>query len=112
MLSYKPVPFKMGQQVMPQAPASPAVPPPSPDPLFTGYTGTPGILETLLVLGATGAATWLGITTALDKSSSQPKQIAGWVGGVGAALAGLLYLAGKTGLNQIAGLPAVRVTPV
>lgn len=114
MLSYKPVPFKMGQQAMPQAPASTpgTVPPPSPDPLFTGYTGVPGILETLLVLGATGAASWLGITTALDKISPQPKKIAGWVGGVGAALAGLLYLAGKTGLNQIAGLPAVRVTPV
>jgi hypothetical protein len=111
MIAYKPVPFKMGQ-AMPSAPASSAVLPPSPDPLFTGYTGVPGILETLLVLGATGAAAWLGITTALDKNSSKPKEIAGWVGGVGAALAGLLYLAGKSGLNQIAGLPAVRVTPV
>jgi hypothetical protein len=112
MIAYKPVPFKMGQQAMPSAPASSPALPPSPDPLFTGYTGVPGILETLLVLGATGAAGWLGITTALEKSSSQPKKIAGWVGGVGAVLAGLLYLAGKSGLNQVVGLPAVRVTPV
>lgn len=111
MIDYKPASFKMGQ-AMPQAPVSAPVPPPSPDPLFTGFDGVPGILETLLVLGATGSATWLGITTALDKSSSQPKKITGWVGGVGSALVGLLYLAGKSGLNQVAGLPAVRVTPV
>jgi len=88
------------------------IPPPSPDPLFTGYTGALGAVETLLVLAATGAAAWLGITTALDKNSSQTKKIAGWTGGVGAALAGLLYLGGKSGLNQSVGLPAVRVTPV
>ena len=108
MIAYKPVPFKMGQQI---APASPSLPP-SPDPLFTGYTGIPGAIETLLVLGATGAATWLGLTTALDTSESKTRKAVGWVSGIGAALAGLLYLSGKTGLNQVAGLPAVRVTPV
>lgn len=106
MIAYKPVPFKMGQQL-----PTPVLPP-SPDPIFTGYTGVPGAIETLLVLAATGAAAWLGITTALEKNVSQPKKIAGWVGGVGAALAGLLYLGAKSGLNQTAGLPAVRVTPV
>lgn len=86
-------------------------PPPGPDALYTGYTGTLGALETLVVLAATGSAAWLGITTGLQKNESQTKKIVGWVGGVGAAIAGLLYLGGKTGLNQMAYLPAVRVTP-
>lgn len=108
MIAYKAVPFK---PLLGQPPASAPVPPPSPDVLYTGYTGIPGIFETLVVLGATGAAAWLGITTGLDKSASQTKKIAGWVGGVGAAIAGLLYLGGKSGLNQAVSFPAVRVTP-
>lgn len=108
MIDYKPakpVIFK------PSMGAAPLVPPPSPDVLYTGYTGIPGLLETILVVGATGSAAWLGITTGLDKSESQTKKIVGWVGGVGAAIAGLLYLGGKSGLNQMVSLPAVRVTP-
>lgn len=106
MIDYKPVAFKprMGANAIP-------IPPPSPDVLYTGYTGALGILETLLVLAATGSAAWLGITTALNKNESQTKKIVGWVGGVGAALAGLLYLGGKSGMNQMVSLPAVRVTP-
>lgn len=106
MIKFKPPALKAHLGAMPL----PALPP-GPDPLYTGYTGIPGALETLAVVAATGSAAWLGITTALDKSESQTKKIVGWVGGVGAALAGLLYLGGKTGLNQMAYLPAVRVTP-
>jgi hypothetical protein len=85
-------------------------PPPGPDALYTGYTGAPGALESLAVIAVTAAAAWVGITTALE-TSDKKKKIAGWVGGVGSALFGLLYLGGKTGLNQMAYLPAVRVTP-
>lgn len=106
MLDYKPVTHRqrMGATAV-------LIPPPSPDVLYTGYTGIPGVLETLLVVAATGSAAWLGITTGLNKNESQTKQIVGWVGGVGAALAGLLYLGGKSGVNQMVSLPAVRVTP-
>lgn len=110
MIAYKPVPLsrKLGQAI---APSVSAVPPPSPDVLYTGYTGIPGIFEGLAVLAATGAAAWLGITTGMNKSESRTKRIAGWTGGIGAALAGLLYLGGKSGLNQTVSFPAVRVTP-
>lgn len=108
MIKFKPPalkPVQLGAVLVEPAP------PPGPDPLYTGYTGIPGALEMLAVLAATGSAAWLGITTGLDKNTSQTKKIAGWVGGVGAALAGLLYLGGKTGFNQAVYLPAVRVTP-
>lgn len=105
MINYKPVALRSTLA------AASLVPPPSPDVLYTGYTGIPGAIETLLVLGATGSAAWLGITTALQKNQGQTKMIVGWIGGVGAAIAGILYLGGKTGLNQMISLPAVRVTP-
>ena len=82
-----------------------------PDFLFTGYTGIPGVLETLAVLGITGAAAYVGIQTGLDKSSAKPMKYAGWVGGVGSALMGLLYLGAKSGVGDMIGLPAVRVSP-
>lgn len=109
MIAYKPVPFKvkLGQAPAPAA----AVPPPSPDVLYTGYTGFPGVLETLAVLGITGTAAYLGITNGLNKNQSKAKQAIGWVAGVGSALLGLLYLGGKSGMNQMVSLPAVRVTP-
>lgn len=104
MIDYKPVATRLAATAVP-------IPPPSPDVLYTGYTGAPGILETLAVLGITGAAAWVGITTGLDKSANKTRQYAGWVGGVGSALLGLLYLGGKSGVNQMVSLPAVRVTP-
>jgi hypothetical protein len=107
MIAYKPLPFRTG---LGQASAA-VVPPPSPDVLYTGYTGFPGILESLAVLGVAGAAAWIGITTGLDKTENKTRQIAGWVGGVGSALLGILYLGGKSGMNQMVSLPAVRVTP-
>lgn len=91
--------------------SSPAlVPPPGPDPIFTGYTGIPGWIEAVLVLSVTGAAAWVGIRTGMAKGS-QALRGAGWVGGVGSALVGLLYLGAKSGLGGQIGLPAVRVTP-
>jgi len=105
MIDYKPVALKRSLG------APSPVPPPSPDVLYTGYTGAPGVLETLVVLGVTGAAAYIGITTGLDKSANKTRQYAGWVGGVGAAILGVLYLGGKSGVNQMVSLPAVRVTP-
>lgn len=95
-----------------QGPSSAAIiPPPSPDPLFTGYMGIPGFLEVIGVLTVSGAAAWVGIRTGMNEKKNPYLKIAGWVGGVGAALIGLLYLGGKSGVNQMVGLPAVRVSP-
>lgn len=77
---------------------------------FVGFTGLPGIVETLAVLAATGAGAWVGIRAGLRERDSYIKY-AGWVGGIGAALAGLLYVGTKTGVTQDLGLPAVRVSP-
>lgn len=85
-------------------------PPPLIDPLYTGYEGIPGVIETLAVLGILGAAAYVGVTTALSTRSAAAK-VAGWVGGAGAALLGLLYLGGKSGANDYVGLPALRVVP-
>jgi hypothetical protein len=38
-------------------------------------------------------------------------RIAGWVGGVGGALIGLLYLGSKTGVTRTIALPQIQVTP-
>lgn len=86
------------------------LPTPEPDFLFTGYTGLPGFLEAALVLTVMGAAAWAGIRTGMDSENTYLKA-AGWVGGVGSALLGLLYLGGKSGIGSDIGLPAVRVTP-
>lgn len=106
MLDFKPVQMKrkLGQ-VMPALAL-----PPSPDVLFTGYTGVPGLLETVAVLGVSAAAAWAGINTART-TSNKYLQAAGWVGGVGAALIGLLYLGTKSGFGQQVGFPAVRISP-
>lgn len=90
---------------------APVVPPPSPDVLFTGYTGVPGFLEALAVLTITGAAAWAGIRTGMKRNENTYVKAAGWIGGVGAGLLGLLYLGSKSGVGQTVGLPAVRVTP-
>lgn len=93
-----------------QAAVQSSVPPPGPDPIFTGYTGIPGWIEAVLVLTVTGAAAWTGIRAGMGKGNMTLKA-AGWVGGVGSALVGLLYLGAKSGLGGSVGLPAVRVTP-
>jgi len=90
--------------------STPSVPPPTPDFLFTGYTGLPGYLETAAVLTVTGAAAWVGIRTGLSEKKNEYLKIAGWIGGVGAALLGLLYVGGKTGVSTLVGIPAMRVS--
>lgn len=85
--------------------------PPGPDPLFTGYAGIPGFIEAALVLTITSAGAWVGIRTGMERSSSKYLKAAGWVGGIGSALLGLLYVGGKSGYGSDVGLPAVRVTP-
>lgn len=91
-------------------PMSAITPPPLIDPNYSSFDGIGGVIETAAVLTISGAAAWIGIRTGLSKQSKTIK-IAGWVGGIGSALIGLLYLGGKSGLNQVASLPAVRVTP-
>lgn len=90
------------------APVLPA-PPPDPDFMLTGFTGPLSIVESAVVLAVTGAAAFVGIRTGLDARQKTMK-IAGWVGGVGSAVLGLLYLGGKSGYMP-AGIPAMRVTP-
>jgi Trk-type K+ transport system membrane component len=82
-----------------------------PDFMLTGYTGFPSIVETVAVLAVTGAAAWVGIRTGLSKTAGRSLKYAGWVGGVGSALLGLLYVGGKSNLGSLINLPAVRVTP-
>jgi hypothetical protein len=74
-----------------------------------GFTGAPGFVETVAVLGVSAAAAYTGVKAGMNKSNNKTNRIAGWVGGVGAALIGLLYLGGKTGLSQQAKLPSVAV---
>lgn len=107
MIAYKPVPFHLGQP-RPSQETLPSLP--DPDLTFVGFTGLPGVVETLAVLAATSAGAWIGIRAGLREKDPYYKY-AGWVGGIGAALAGLLYLGAKTGLGQDLGLPAVRVSP-
>lgn len=92
------------------SPANLVAPPPLIDTLYTGYEGIPGVIETLTVLGILGAASYVGVAAALSTKSAAV-QVAGWVGGAGAALLGLLYLGGKSGVTDYVGLPAVRVVP-
>jgi hypothetical protein len=107
MINYPPV----RQPINSRLSAVSMPPPPAPDTLFTGYTGIPGFIESAIVLSISSAAAWIGIRAGMDKGSSPTLKAAGWVGGVGSALLGLLYLGGKSGYNQNLSLPAVRVTP-
>ncbi len=113
MIAYKPAPFKANlAQAAAPAIAPSVAPVPVTDMLFTGYTGLPGLVEAIAVLGVTGAAAWVGIRTGLKKDQNTTLKAAGWVGGVGSALMGLLYLGAKSGINMQIGIPAFRVTPV
>lgn len=86
------------------------VPPPEPDFLMTGYTGLPGALEMVAVLAITAAAAWTGIRAGTS-GTTKTVRAAGWIGGIGSALFGLLYIGGKTGYGPGFGIPALRVTP-
>jgi hypothetical protein len=75
----------------------------------TTYQGVPGFVETVAVLGVSAAAAYTGIKAGMNKGNNKTNRIAGWVGGVGGALIGLLYLGGKTGVSQQVKLPSVQV---
>lgn len=127
MINYRPVPFasRLGQ-APPVAPApapGPVAAPAPPVPVeaaapavqlgpgvavpVSGYTGVPGFLETVVVLGIMGAATWVGLRTGMSKQPSDLVKVAGWIGGVGSGLLGVLYLTQKAGVST--GLPRVQV---
>lgn len=108
--AYRPA-FGRASLSQPSSPAS--IPPPAVDPLYVGYTGVPGFLEALLVLSISGAAAWVGIRTGMSEKKNDYVKMAGWIGGVGAGLLGVLYLGAKSGATQMVGLPipAVRVSP-
>lgn len=110
MIQFKPVYSRhMGQQA-PAAAAPSDVTVPAPVIETTTYTGVPGFLETVAVLGVSGAAAYTSIQAA-RKSTKKLPQVLGWVGGVGAALIGLLYLGTKTGVTKTVQLPQIKVTP-
>lgn len=112
MIDFKPLPLHLpNTRAQLSAPPANVEPPPMPDTLFTGYTGAPGFLESAVVVAVSAAAAWAGIHTALVKNQNPYLQAAGWIGGVGAGLIGLMYLGGKSGLNERVGLPVVRVSP-
>jgi hypothetical protein len=85
-------------------------PPPVIDTVFAGYEGIPGVLASAALLAVAGSAAYLGIKTGLGAPSKTAKTI-GWVGGVGSALLGIMYLGQKTGLTIGTGLPALNVYP-
>ena len=106
MLSFKMAPFRphLAQALMPSAVPAPV---PPPDPIFTGF---PSVIESLVVVAILSASSWAGIRIGLGASATALK-VAGWVGGIGSATLGLLYLGTKVGVVQDLGLPAVRISP-
>lgn len=117
MIPFQPVySRRMGQAAAPAAapaPAPAAAPAPVPAPVVvaTTYTGIPGFLETVAVLGISAAAAWTGVRAGMDKQNKKMERVAGWVGGVGGALIGLLYLGSKTNVTKALMLPQVQVVP-
>lgn len=119
MIAFQPVYSRaryMGQAA-PVAPAAPAAAPaaaaPAPMPVVTttSYTGVPGFVETVAVLAVSGAAAYTGVRAGMNKSITKVQRAAGWIGGVGGALIGLLYLGSKTGITKTIMLPQVQVVP-
>lgn len=119
MIAFQPVyARRMGQNDAAAAPVSdPAKTPAAgtadtaPVVAVTAYTGVRGFIETVAVLGVVSAAAWTGVRVGLNKDSKKIQRIAGWVGGVGSALVGLLYLGSKTGVTRMIALPQVQVVP-
>lgn len=121
MLAFQPVYSRaryMGQAaavadpaVAPAPAAIPVAPATMPVVTTTSYTGFPGFLETVAVLGISAAAAWTGVRAGMKKDSPRVQRAAGWVGGVGGALIGLLYLGAKTGITRTIALPQIQVVP-
>lgn len=102
MVPYRPPAFapafpRLGQE---------AEPAPVPARAPGGYTGIPGVVETLAVLGISAAAVYTGVRAGMRERETLPKY-AGWVGGIGAGVIGLLYLGTKA--LGTTGLPEVRI---
>lgn len=93
----------IGQQAPAGAPA-PIVSAPAP----SGYTGVPGVIETLAVLAISGAAAWTGVRAGMKEHGT--RQVVSYIGGIGAAALGLLYLGEKSGISAKVGLPGVRIS--
>lgn len=93
------------------APVAPIPAGPTPVVATTVYTGVPGFLETVAVLSVMAAAAYTGVRAGMDKDSKKIQRVAGWVGGVGSALLGVLYLGSKTGVTRAIALPQVQVVP-
>lgn len=122
MIAFQPV-YSRARYMGQAAPAAPAAPPAAPAaapaavapvaPIVTttSYTGLPGFLETVAVLGVSAAAAWTGVRAGMNKSTPKLQRAAGWVGGVGGALIGLLYLGTKTGITRTIALPQIQVNP-
>lgn len=112
MLAFKPVHATPVQKSLGQPTSSlvPSVPPPVIDTVFAGYEGIPGVLANVAMLAIAGSAAYVGIKTGLE-SQNKTLKTAGWVGGIGSALLGLLYLGQKSGLTIGTGIPATNVYP-
>lgn len=106
MLAYQPV-YARRPFVLAQAPAEPVG---ASSRITPAYQDWRGVLIMAAVLAATGAGAYLGISTALE-TQNKTKKTLGWVAGLGAALAGVLYLSNKVGLTQGTGIPAVMIYP-
>lgn len=107
MIAYKFPQASLRQAAPPAVIRSMPDPVPPPEPTFTGL---PGLIESVFVLSILSAGAWAGIHTGIN-GKEIPLKAAGWVGGAGAALLGLLYLGTKLDLTQSVGFPALRVTP-
>lgn len=100
--SFPQVPPTYGRRLAQEAPAAPVTPtlpqPPS------KLSGIPGVFETLAVLAISGAAVYTGVNAGMKEKGY--KKYAGWVGGIGAGVIGLLYLGGRA---NVAGIPQVQI---
>lgn len=112
MLPYRPASSaRLGTPIRLSAEAVALVPPPLPDMMITGYEGLGGFIESAAILSVLAAASWAGIRTGMGASTKTLKA-AGWIGGIGSGLLGVMYLGAKSGLHQVVGLPTLRVSPV
>lgn len=121
MIPYQPV-YSHARYMGQAAPVSPPAPAPTPAeaapvapiaPIVTetSYTGFPGFIETVAVIGVSAAAAWTGYRAGMNKSAPKMQRTVGWIGGVGGALLGLLYLGSKTGVTKTTVLPQIQVVP-
>lgn len=75
------------QQFLSQTPA-----PMAPVQVASPDTSVKKTVGTIVTLGVTSAAAWVGINQGLKKGGGKTLKVAGWVGGVGAAVLGLATL--------------------